>query len=166
MCSTELRVFSICLYRKNGCSAVSRMNGVMLPGNTSAFTERFGTNLVIDPWINRNPRYYFCLFFYSFLHVFPRKVNGPGTPRPLNRPKLSLANSLSANGLPDSTDNEDDKDSRYLRTYTSSNLITLFHICDPLYRNLSEVATANFKINVDLCKKIVFRGPGVLFDFK
>ncbi|XP_033939174.1 serine/threonine-protein phosphatase 4 regulatory subunit 2-B isoform X2 [Pseudochaenichthys georgianus] len=71
---------------KNGCSAVSRMNGVMLPGNTSAFTER--------------------------------KVNGPGTPRPLNRPKLSLANSLSANGLPDSTDNkdldtehEDDKDS-------------------------------------------------------
>uniref|UniRef100_A0A8C4II94 Protein phosphatase 4, regulatory subunit 2b n=1 Tax=Dicentrarchus labrax TaxID=13489 RepID=A0A8C4II94_DICLA len=71
---------------KNGCSAVNRMNGVMLPGNTSAFTER--------------------------------KVNGPGTPRPLNRPKVSLANSLAANGLPDSTDNkdlnteqEDDKDS-------------------------------------------------------
>uniref|UniRef100_A0A673CBW9 Serine/threonine-protein phosphatase 4 regulatory subunit 2 n=1 Tax=Sphaeramia orbicularis TaxID=375764 RepID=A0A673CBW9_9TELE len=60
---------------KNGCSAVNRMNGVMLPGNTSAFTER--------------------------------KVNGPGTPRPLNRPKLSLANSLAANGLPDSTDNKD-----------------------------------------------------------
>ncbi|XP_034441238.1 serine/threonine-protein phosphatase 4 regulatory subunit 2-B [Hippoglossus hippoglossus] len=71
---------------KNGCSAINRMNGVMLPGNTSAFTER--------------------------------KVNGPGTPRPLNRPKVSLANSLAANGLPDSTDNkdldtepEDDKDS-------------------------------------------------------
>ncbi|KAI4827819.1 hypothetical protein KUCAC02_031188 [Chaenocephalus aceratus] len=70
---------------KNGCSAVSRMNGVMLPGNTSLLFQR---------------------------------VNGPGTPRPLNRPKLSLANSLSANGLPDSTDNkdldtehEDDKDS-------------------------------------------------------
>nr|XP_040060164.1 serine/threonine-protein phosphatase 4 regulatory subunit 2-B [Gasterosteus aculeatus aculeatus] len=60
---------------KNGCSAVNRMNGVMLPGNTSAFTER--------------------------------KVNGPGTPRPLNRPKLSLANSLAANGLPDSTDDKD-----------------------------------------------------------
>ncbi|XP_047204617.1 serine/threonine-protein phosphatase 4 regulatory subunit 2-B [Girardinichthys multiradiatus] len=60
---------------KNGCSAVNRMNGVMLPGNTSAFTER--------------------------------KVNGPGTPRPLNRPKVSLANSLAANGLPDSTDNKD-----------------------------------------------------------
>ncbi|XP_054472599.1 serine/threonine-protein phosphatase 4 regulatory subunit 2-B [Anoplopoma fimbria] len=71
---------------KNGCSAINRMNGVMLPGNTSAFTER--------------------------------KVNGPGTPRPLNRPKLSLAHSLAANGLPDSTDDkdlnteqEDDKDS-------------------------------------------------------
>ncbi|XP_072307995.1 serine/threonine-protein phosphatase 4 regulatory subunit 2-B [Eucyclogobius newberryi] len=60
---------------KNGCSTVNRMNGVMLPGNTSSFTDR--------------------------------KVNGPGTPRPLNRPKLSLANSLSANGLPDSTDNKD-----------------------------------------------------------
>uniref|UniRef100_A0A3Q1HXK5 Serine/threonine-protein phosphatase 4 regulatory subunit 2 n=1 Tax=Anabas testudineus TaxID=64144 RepID=A0A3Q1HXK5_ANATE len=60
---------------KNGCSAVNRMNGVMLPGNTSAFTER--------------------------------KVNGPGTPRPLNRPKVSLATSLAANGLPDSTDNKD-----------------------------------------------------------
>lgn len=60
---------------KNGCSTVNRMNGVMLPGNTSAFTER--------------------------------KVNGPGTPRPLSRPKVSLANSLSANGLPDSTDNKD-----------------------------------------------------------
>ncbi|XP_029907094.1 serine/threonine-protein phosphatase 4 regulatory subunit 2-B [Myripristis murdjan] len=60
---------------KNGCSGVNRMNGVMLPGNTSAFTER--------------------------------KVNGPGTPRPLNRPKVSLASSLAANGLPDSTDNKD-----------------------------------------------------------
>ncbi|CAL1608889.1 unnamed protein product [Knipowitschia caucasica] len=60
---------------KNGCSTVNRMNGVMLPGNTSAFTER--------------------------------KVNGPGTPRPLYRPKVSLANSLAANGLPDSTDNKD-----------------------------------------------------------
>lgn len=60
---------------KNGCGAVNRMNGVMLPGNTSAFTER--------------------------------KVNGPGTPRPLNRPKVSVVNSLAANGLPDSTDNKD-----------------------------------------------------------
>ncbi|XP_026024700.1 serine/threonine-protein phosphatase 4 regulatory subunit 2-B [Astatotilapia calliptera] len=60
---------------KNGCSAVNRMNGVMAPGSTSAFTER--------------------------------KVNGPGTPRPLNRPKVSLASSLTANGLPDSTDNKD-----------------------------------------------------------
>lgn len=60
---------------KNGCSGVNRMNGVMLPGNTSAFTER--------------------------------KVNGPGTPRPLNRPKLSLASSAATNGLPDSTGNRE-----------------------------------------------------------
>ncbi|XP_071350568.1 serine/threonine-protein phosphatase 4 regulatory subunit 2-B [Trachinotus anak] len=80
---------------KNGCSAINRMNGVMLPGNTSAFTER--------------------------------KVNGPGTPRPLNRPKVSLANSLAANGLPDSTDNKDlnteqegDKDSSEVSASGSS----------------------------------------------
>ncbi|XP_040920407.1 serine/threonine-protein phosphatase 4 regulatory subunit 2-A-like isoform X2 [Toxotes jaculatrix] len=36
--------------------------------------------------------------------VYPtsdRNVNGPGTPKPLNRPKLSLSTSLSTNGLPD-----------------------------------------------------------------
>ncbi|KAL2091485.1 hypothetical protein ACEWY4_013748 [Coilia grayii] len=60
---------------KNGCSGVNRMNGVMLPGNASAFAER--------------------------------KVNGPGTPRPLNRQKVSLASSLATNGLPDSTENKD-----------------------------------------------------------
>ncbi|XP_068598526.1 serine/threonine-protein phosphatase 4 regulatory subunit 2-B [Brachionichthys hirsutus] len=60
---------------KNGCSSINRMNGVMLPGNTAAFTER--------------------------------KVNGPGTPRPLNRPKTSLATSLAANGLPEFSDNKD-----------------------------------------------------------
>lgn len=60
---------------KNGCSGLSRMNGVMLPGNTSAFTER--------------------------------KVNGPGTLRLLNRPKLSLASSVATNGLPDSTESKD-----------------------------------------------------------
>ncbi|XP_030633109.1 serine/threonine-protein phosphatase 4 regulatory subunit 2-B [Chanos chanos] len=67
-----------CVYptsEKNGCSGVNRMNGVMLPGNTSVFTER--------------------------------KVNGPGTPRPLNRPKTSMSSSLATNGLPDSTENKD-----------------------------------------------------------
>ncbi|XP_051986970.1 serine/threonine-protein phosphatase 4 regulatory subunit 2-B [Xyrauchen texanus] len=67
-----------CIYptlEKNGCSGVNRMNGVMLPGNTSIFTER--------------------------------KVNGPGTPRPLNRQKHSLSSSLSTNGLPDSTENKE-----------------------------------------------------------
>ncbi|RVE72656.1 hypothetical protein OJAV_G00042980 [Oryzias javanicus] len=60
---------------KNGSTSVNRMNGVMVPGSTSAFTDR--------------------------------KVNGPGTPRPLCRPKVSLANTVAANGLPDSTDNKD-----------------------------------------------------------
>ncbi|XP_064778728.1 serine/threonine-protein phosphatase 4 regulatory subunit 2-A-like isoform X1 [Oncorhynchus masou masou] len=36
-----------------------------------------------------------------------RNVNGPGTPRPLNRPKLSLSTSLATNGLPDSTDDKE-----------------------------------------------------------
>ncbi|XP_051996807.1 serine/threonine-protein phosphatase 4 regulatory subunit 2-B-like [Xyrauchen texanus] len=67
-----------CIYptsENNGCSGVNRMNGVMLPGNTSVFTER--------------------------------KVNGPGTPRPLNRQKHSMSSSLSTNGLPDSTENNE-----------------------------------------------------------
>lgn len=82
--------------------------------------------------INNNS-YYFCFImlnilslFLFFLLPFIRKVNGPGTPRPLNRPKVSLANSLAANGLPDSTDNkdlnteqEDDKDSRYAEFISS-----------------------------------------------
>ncbi|XP_069499314.1 serine/threonine-protein phosphatase 4 regulatory subunit 2 [Ambystoma mexicanum] len=34
-------------------------------------------------------------------------INGPGTPRPLNRPKLSLSNPMTTNGLPDSTENKD-----------------------------------------------------------
>ncbi|KAJ8016732.1 hypothetical protein DPEC_G00010410 [Dallia pectoralis] len=58
---------------KNGATSVSRMNGVMFPGNTSIYSES-------------------------------RNINGPGTPRPLNRPKLS--SSLSTNGLPDSTEDK------------------------------------------------------------
>uniref|UniRef100_A0A673JJ47 Serine/threonine-protein phosphatase 4 regulatory subunit 2-B-like n=1 Tax=Sinocyclocheilus rhinocerous TaxID=307959 RepID=A0A673JJ47_9TELE len=64
-----------CIYptsEKNGCSGVNRMNGVMLSGNISTFTER--------------------------------KVNGPGTPRPLNRQKHSMSSLLPTNGLPDSTE--------------------------------------------------------------
>ncbi|KAJ8409238.1 hypothetical protein AAFF_G00234360 [Aldrovandia affinis] len=66
-----------CVYptsEKNGSTTVNRMNGVMFPGNSSAFSDR--------------------------------NVNGPGTPRPLNRPKLSLSSSLATNGLPDSTENK------------------------------------------------------------
>ncbi|XP_040008728.1 serine/threonine-protein phosphatase 4 regulatory subunit 2-like [Xiphias gladius] len=37
----------------------------------------------------------------SSLYSDSRNVNGPSTPKPLNRPKLSLSTSLSTNGLPD-----------------------------------------------------------------
>ncbi|KAM9350771.1 serine/threonine-protein phosphatase 4 regulatory subunit 2-A-like [Symphorus nematophorus] len=37
----------------------------------------------------------------SSLYSDSRNVNGPGTPKPLNRPKLSSCHSLSTNGLPD-----------------------------------------------------------------
>ncbi|XP_064813233.1 serine/threonine-protein phosphatase 4 regulatory subunit 2-A-like [Oncorhynchus masou masou] len=36
-----------------------------------------------------------------------RNINGPGTPRPLNRQKLLLSTSLATNGLPDSTDDKE-----------------------------------------------------------
>ncbi|XP_029995784.1 serine/threonine-protein phosphatase 4 regulatory subunit 2-A-like [Sphaeramia orbicularis] len=39
----------------------------------------------------------------SSLYSDSRNVNGPGTPKPLNRPKLSLSSSLSTNGLPECT---------------------------------------------------------------
>ncbi|KAJ8378396.1 hypothetical protein AAFF_G00242840 [Aldrovandia affinis] len=40
--------------------------------------------------------------------VYPtsENVNGPGTPRPLSRTKLSLSSSLATNGLPDNTENK------------------------------------------------------------
>ncbi|XP_047438605.1 serine/threonine-protein phosphatase 4 regulatory subunit 2-A-like [Mugil cephalus] len=62
-----------CVYptsEKNGASNVSRMNGVMFPGNSPLYSDS-------------------------------RNVNGPSTPKPLTRPKLSLSTSLSTNGLPD-----------------------------------------------------------------
>ncbi|XP_073900349.1 serine/threonine-protein phosphatase 4 regulatory subunit 2 isoform X2 [Castor canadensis] len=34
-------------------------------------------------------------------------INGPGTPRPLNRPKVSLSAPLTTNGLPESTDSKE-----------------------------------------------------------
>lgn len=37
----------------------------------------------------------------SSLYSDSRNINGPGTPKPLNRPKLSLSTSLSTNGLPE-----------------------------------------------------------------
>uniref|UniRef100_A0A8C1MHX4 Protein phosphatase 4, regulatory subunit 2a n=1 Tax=Cyprinus carpio TaxID=7962 RepID=A0A8C1MHX4_CYPCA len=66
----------------SGC--VNRMNGVMFPGNTSAFPDR--------------------------------NVNGPGTHRPLNRPKLSLSSSVATNGLPDSTESKEQASEQSDRT--------------------------------------------------
>ncbi|XP_059190081.1 serine/threonine-protein phosphatase 4 regulatory subunit 2-A-like isoform X2 [Centropristis striata] len=63
-----------CVYptsEKNGASSVNRMNGVMFPGNSSLYSDRY--------------------------------LNGPDIPKSLTRPKLSLASSLSTNGLPDCT---------------------------------------------------------------
>ncbi|XP_026873734.2 serine/threonine-protein phosphatase 4 regulatory subunit 2-A [Electrophorus electricus] len=48
------------------------------------------------------------VMFLGNASAFPdRNVNGPGTPRPVNRPKLSLSNSVASNGLPDSTENKE-----------------------------------------------------------
>uniref|UniRef100_A0A8C7U3P4 Protein phosphatase 4, regulatory subunit 2a n=1 Tax=Oncorhynchus mykiss TaxID=8022 RepID=A0A8C7U3P4_ONCMY len=49
-----------------------------------------------------------CLMFPGNTAIYSeRNVNGPDTPRPLNRPKLSLSTSLATNGLPDSTDDKE-----------------------------------------------------------
>ncbi|ELK38655.1 Serine/threonine-protein phosphatase 4 regulatory subunit 2 [Myotis davidii] len=44
-------------------------------------------------------------------------INGPGTPRPLNRPKVSMSVPMTTNGLPESTD---DKDSNLQQTEDKS----------------------------------------------
>lgn len=60
----------------------------------------------------------YFIFYYIFIlflkvendvHLFHYRsnINGPGTPRPLNRPKLSLSAPLTTNGLPESTDSKD-----------------------------------------------------------
>lgn len=80
-----------CVYptsEKKGSSCVNRMNGVMFPGNTSAFPDR--------------------------------NVNGPGTPRPLNRPKHSLSSNVATNGLPDSTESKEQASEQSERTVNES----------------------------------------------
>ncbi|XP_051961636.1 serine/threonine-protein phosphatase 4 regulatory subunit 2-A-like isoform X1 [Xyrauchen texanus] len=80
-----------CVYptsEKKGSGCVNRMNGVMFPGNTSAFPDR--------------------------------NVNGPATPRPLNRTKLSLSSSASTNGLPDSTESKEQASESSERTVNES----------------------------------------------
>ncbi|XP_069062212.1 serine/threonine-protein phosphatase 4 regulatory subunit 2 [Pleurodeles waltl] len=61
---------------KSNSNSLSRMNGVMFPGNSPSYTDR-------------------------------SNINGPGTPRPLTRPKLSLSTPMTTNGLPDGTDSKD-----------------------------------------------------------
>ncbi|KAG8541025.1 hypothetical protein GDO81_029856 [Engystomops pustulosus] len=39
-------------------------------------------------------------------------VNGPGTPRPLSRPKLSVSNPMTTNGLPDGSENKDSEEQK------------------------------------------------------
>uniref|UniRef100_A0A8C1MJQ4 Protein phosphatase 4, regulatory subunit 2a n=1 Tax=Cyprinus carpio TaxID=7962 RepID=A0A8C1MJQ4_CYPCA len=78
-----------CVYptsEKKVSGCVNRMNGVMFPGNTSA------------------------------AHCKERNVNGPGTHRPLNRPKLSLSSSVATNGLPDSTESKEQASEQSDRT--------------------------------------------------
>ncbi|KAM6169447.1 serine/threonine-protein phosphatase 4 regulatory subunit 2 isoform 2-T2 [Rhynchocyon petersi] len=67
-----------CVYpssEKNNSNSLSRMNGVMFPGNSPSYTER-------------------------------SNINGPGTPRPLNRSKVSLSASMTTNGLPENIDSK------------------------------------------------------------
>ncbi|XP_062871305.1 serine/threonine-protein phosphatase 4 regulatory subunit 2-A [Trichomycterus rosablanca] len=78
-----------CVYpgsEHNGSSCVSRMNGVMFPGNA----------------------------------LPDRNVNGPGTPRPVYRTKLSLISSVAGNGLPDSTESTDQVFEQTERTISDS----------------------------------------------
>ncbi|XP_052450513.1 serine/threonine-protein phosphatase 4 regulatory subunit 2-A-like isoform X1 [Carassius gibelio] len=84
-----------CVYpssEKKGSGCVNRVNGVMFPGNTSAFPDR--------------------------------NVNGPGTHRPLNRPKLSLSSSVATNGLPDSTEGKEQASEQSDRTVNESSAVS------------------------------------------
>ncbi|XP_069793118.1 serine/threonine-protein phosphatase 4 regulatory subunit 2-B isoform X1 [Narcine bancroftii] len=58
-----------------GSNSLNRVNGIMLSGSHTGYTDR-------------------------------SNINGPGTPRPLSRSKVSLSSPLTTNGLPNSTDRE------------------------------------------------------------
>ncbi|KAG7221577.1 hypothetical protein INR49_017108 [Caranx melampygus] len=61
----------------------------------------------------------------SSLYSDSRNVNGPGIPKPLTRPKLSLSSSLSTNGLPDCPVSKSQSQlQRRLRSTTSEGDIT------------------------------------------
>lgn len=42
-----------------------------------------------------------------YLSYYRSNINGPGTPRPLNRPKVSLSVPMTTNGLPESPDSKE-----------------------------------------------------------
>ncbi|XP_048403772.2 serine/threonine-protein phosphatase 4 regulatory subunit 2-B isoform X3 [Stegostoma tigrinum] len=58
-----------------GSNSLNRVNGIMLSGSHTGYTDR-------------------------------SNINGPGTPRPLSRSKVSLSSPLTTNGLPDSSERE------------------------------------------------------------
>ncbi|KAM4720918.1 serine/threonine-protein phosphatase 4 regulatory subunit 2 [Rhinophrynus dorsalis] len=83
-----------CVYpssEKNSSASLNRMNGVMFPSNSQAYTDR-------------------------------SNINGPGTPRPVSRSKLSLSSPMTTNGLPDSTENKDSDLQQKEKTHSDSML--------------------------------------------
>lgn len=56
-----------------------------------------------------------CVLFYKnwendvHFSYHRSNINGPGTPRPLNRPKIPLSVPMTTNGLPESTDSKESK---------------------------------------------------------
>ncbi|KAM8929950.1 serine/threonine-protein phosphatase 4 regulatory subunit 2 isoform 2-T2 [Pelodytes ibericus] len=51
-------------------------------------------------------------------------VNGPGTPRPVSRPKLSMSAPMTTNGLPDGSENKESPDSQQKEITTHSDSLT------------------------------------------
>ncbi|XP_073425795.1 serine/threonine-protein phosphatase 4 regulatory subunit 2 [Dendrobates tinctorius] len=47
-------------------------------------------------------------------------INGPGTPRPLSRPKISVSSPMTTNGLPDGSENKDSEGQQKADTHSDS----------------------------------------------
>ena len=65
--------------------------------------------------LGRDDFFFFFFFFYKkwendvHFSYHRSNINGPGTPRPLNRPKIPLSVPMTTNGLPESTDSKESK---------------------------------------------------------